>query len=169
MERKSLFMMDSSEGVGHKESVMDFVISWMVRFAEDSHAAEKPLLHAYCRRFVSLLLGKGLEPTTRIVKVETWKQWHLIDLWIRISLVEQGKTVQHDILVEDKVYADMNYKSMKDYKADFDKCLQEEAPETNKHYLLLTCIDSDDAKNLGFKVIPWDVMHHTMFGLDAPK
>lgn len=50
MECECRFMKDSSETEANKEAVMDFVISWMVRYAAYGNAIEKPQLYQYCRR-----------------------------------------------------------------------------------------------------------------------
>ena len=68
------FMADSTEGKdGAKEVIMDYVISWTLRRAQNSCAYDKPILYRYCRKFLGYLLGIELKDSD-VVKVETWKQ-----------------------------------------------------------------------------------------------
>ena len=94
------FMADSTEGKdGAKEVIMDYVISWTLRRAQNSCANDKPVLYRYSRKLLGFLLGIELEDRD-VVKVETKKQVERIDLWVEVSV----NGVEYDILIEDKYY-----------------------------------------------------------------
>lgn len=170
-KRISLFMMDSTENEGNKEAVMDFVVSWTLRMSVCYRRKRNKKLHEYCRNFLSLLLGRAFSRKTNVVKVETWKQYRGIDLWVQVILEENGNLEQHEILIEDKVYSPLRNNQLKIYRKVFDDYLDKNFSQATRHYLLLTCYESwdskinryDEALKLGFKVIPWDEMITAMF------
>jgi len=172
----SAFMMDSSEGEGNKEAVMDFEISWMLRMAEDGKCTKRPILCKYCRNFLAMLIDKKLSKGVRVIQVETWKEYRKIDLWVRIMLEENGIHEQHEILIENKVYSILRKKQLQVYRKIFDTELDKNFPLAKRHYVLLTCFESYDDKiyryaeagNYGFRVIPWDRMTEAMFEQKQP-
>lgn len=104
--------MDSSEGNANKEAIMDFVVSWTLRMAVDHKKIKRPILHKCSRNLLFMLIGKQNFKKTRVVKVETRKQYKKIDLWVRIILEENGVREQHDVLIEDKVYSKLRDKQL---------------------------------------------------------
>lgn len=161
------FMTDSTEGKdGAKEVIMDYVISWILRRAQNICAGEKPILYNYCRRFLGFLIGQELNDLDKVI-VETWKQDYKIDLWVWVSV--NGK--EYDILVEDKYYSRLHDNQLARYKEQFDEWLINNRPNSMRLYWLLTCHDRgltdlyDSAENDGFKVGYWDDLQHAM-GLD---
>ena len=175
-KNKSFFMMDSSEGNANKEAIMDFVVSWTLRMAVDHKKIKRPILHECSRNLLFKLIGKQNFKKTRVVKVETWKQYRKIDLWVRIILEENGVCEQHDVLIEDKVYSKLRDKQLSDIRSAFDKYLDEEQIITERHYILLTCMESYDANIIqyskasddGFTLIPWDELMVAMFAGRKP-
>lgn len=175
-KNKSFFMMDSSEGNANKEAIMDFVVSWTLRMAVDHKKIKRPILHECSRNLLFKLIGKQNFKKTRVVKVETWKQYRKIDLWVRIILEENGVCEQHDVLIEDKVYSKLRDKQLSDIRSAFDKYLDEEQIITERHYILLTCMESYDANinqyskasDDGFTLIPWDELMVAMFAGRKP-
>ena len=168
--------MDSSEGNANKEAIMDFVVSWTLRMAVDHKKIKRPILHECSRNLLFKLIGKQNFKKTRVVKVETWKQYRKIDLWVRIILEENGVCEQHDVLIEDKVYSKLRDKQLSDIRSAFDKYLDEEQIITERHYILLTCMESYDANinqyskasDDGFTLIPWDELMVAMFAGRKP-
>ena len=77
---------------------------------------------------------------------------------------ENGVHEQHDVLIEDKVYSKLRDKQLSDIRSVFDKYLDEEQIIAERHYILLTCMESYDANinqyskasDDGFTLIPWD-------------
>lgn len=169
--KKSSFMMDSSERNANKEAIMDFVVSWTLRMAVDHKNNKRPILHKYCRNLLFKLLGKQNFKKTRVVKVETWKQYNKIDLWVRIILEEDGNCEQHEVLIEDKIYSGLRQNQLSNNRKIFDDYLDKEQNTAKRHYILLTCIESYDSKikqyneapQYGFTLIPWDEMMKAMF------
>ena len=158
------FMADSTEGKdGAKEVIMDYVISWTLRRAQNSCAYDKPILYRYCRKFLGYLLGIELKDSD-VVKVETWKQEYRIDLWVWVSV----NGVEYDILIEDKYYSGLHDDQLERYKELFDEWLQSHRPKSKPLYWLLTCHERgltdiyDSAKNYGFCVGFWDDMIKAM-------
>lgn len=170
-KKSSVFMMDSTEGEANKESIMDFEVSWVLRMAADHECAKRPVLHMYCRNFLELLIGRKLSKQTRIKKVETWKQYKKIDLWVRIILEENGNIEQHEILIEDKVFSPLKENQLQNNRRIFDDYMDMNYPNAKRHYLLLVCMESYDSKlrmysespKWGYTLIPWDKMVNAMF------
>ena len=85
-------------------------------------------------------------------------------MWVRIILEENGVREQHDVLIEDKVYSKLRDKQLSDIRSVFDKYLDEEQIIAERHYILLTCMESYDANinqyskasDDGFTLILWD-------------
>lgn len=158
------FMADSTEGKdGAKEVIMDYVISWTLRRAQNSCAYDKPILYRYCRKFLGYLLGIELKDSD-VVKVETWKQEYRIDLWVWVSV----NGVEYDILIEDKYYSGLHDDQLERYKELFDEWLQSHRPKSKPLYWLLTCHERgltdiyDSAEKYGFCVGFWDDMISAM-------
>ena len=94
------FMVDSTEGKdGHCETIMDYVVSWTLRRAQNECSSEtgKERLYMYSRRLLGLIIQQKIKPEDDVV-VETWKQEALIDLWVRATI----NGVSHDVLIENK-------------------------------------------------------------------
>ena len=49
-------MKDSSEVDGHAEAVMDYILSWCLRWSESKYKDIKPILHRYCRYMLLKIL-----------------------------------------------------------------------------------------------------------------
>lgn len=162
------FMVDSSEGKdGACEAIMDFVVSWTLRRAQNECKDEpgKEQLYIYARRFLGMLIHQEIKHED-IVYVETWKQEHKIDLWVRA--VVNGVT--HDILIEDKYYSSLHDEQCERYKVIFDNWLNENLKESIRHYAILTCRDkweTDDYKGHGYEIFAWDDMVEAMCGDEA--
>ena len=156
-------MTDSTKGKdGAKEIIMDYVISWALRNAQNICKNENPILYNYCRRLLSLLLNKDLNESDEVT-VETWKQFERIDLWVYVTI--NGE--EHDILIEDKYYSPLHGNQLNRYKIIFDDWLKENRPHSNPHYILLSCMESYYPKisiyeNPIFRIIAWDEMIEAM-------
>lgn len=157
------FMNDSTEGKdGAKEVIMDYVVSWTLRRAQNTCASEKPILYNYCRKFLGLLLEQPISDNDQVT-VETWKQENRIDLWV--YAVVNG--VEHDLLIEDKYYSSLHDDQLSRYKLYFDDWVATNRAHSIKHYYILSCMDSSDEKtkqyaNPDFKLICWDEMLNAM-------
>ena len=158
------FMADSTEGKdGAKEVIMDYVISWTLRRAQNSCAYDKPVLYRYSRKLLGFLLGIKLEDSD-VVKVETKKQMERIDLWVEVSV----NGVEYDILIEDKYYSGLHDNQLERYREFFDGWLLENRPKSKPLYWLLTCHERgltdiyDSAEKYGFCVGFWDDMISAM-------
>lgn len=156
-------MVDSTEAKnGHCEAIMDFVVSWTLRRAQNECRNEpgKGNLYKYCRRFLGLLINQDIHVEDE-VRVETWKQENDIDLWVRATI----NGINHDILIEDKYYTKLHDNQLEKYKSYFDKLLDDNHIETVRHYVILTCRDKWDIKDyegFGFEVFAWDDMIDAM-------
>lgn len=77
--KDELFMLDSSESDGPAEIVMDYVISYTLRSANN---IKMPILALYARSILFKLLE--LKDCGQIIeRVEVWKQWErVIKKWI---------------------------------------------------------------------------------------
>ena len=160
------FMSDSTEGKdGAKETIMDYVISWMLRRAQNKCSSEKPVLYDYCRKFLGRLIEKEITPSDNVV-VETWKQYERIDLWVYVKVGDE----EHDILIEDKYYSRIHDNQPGRYKSIFDEWRKGNRPKSHPHYWILSCFDNKEstdiynaaAKDSGFKILFWDDMLESM-------
>lgn len=154
-----MLMRDSSEKDGKAEIVMDYVLSWCLRCAQDECFPDKPILKKYCRFMLSRLLKMSLDGIS-VQSVEVWKEWNQIDLCVEVVLKrETGEVENHAIMIENKYYtglhlsrdADGNYRNqLLVYRDKFDK-FYDEKPEwksENMHYCVITCVYRDTP---GFK------------------
>ena len=163
------FMADSTEGKdGAKEVIMDYVISWTLRRAQNSCKDDKQILYRYCRKLLGYLLDFDLKDSDD-VKVETWKQEYRIDLWVWVSV----NGVQYDILIEDKYYSGLHDDQLERYQELFKEWLRNNRPESTPLYWLLTCHERDltdiydSALKYDFRIGFWDDMIKAMGCEDA--
>ena len=159
------FMVDSTEGKdGHCETIMDYVVSWTLRRAQNECSSEtgKERLYMYSRRLLGLIIQQKIKPEDDVV-VETWKQEALIDLWVRATI----NGVSHDVLIENKYYSHLHDDQLNRYKIYFDNFLDEHFKESKRHYVILSCKESwknEEYKGYGYEVYGWDDMTSAMFG-----
>ena len=159
------FMVDSTEGKdGHCETIMDYVVSWTLRRAQNECSSEtgKERLYMYSRRLLGLIIQQKIKPEDDVV-VETWKQEALIDLWVRATI----NGVSHDVLIENKYYSHLHDDQLNRYKIYFDNYLDEHFKESKRHYVILSCKESwenEEYKGYGYEVYGWDDMTYAMFG-----
>lgn len=148
-------MLDDSESDGPAEPVMDYVISWCVRWAQKDLSSEKPILHRQCKKLLCRLLGFDTDENIEFNKVKVWKQCKRIDLWIELCLTHNGIHENHAILVEDKYYSKQHLVKDSDgiyrnqlivYKKKFDEYYDSNKLDYLCHYALVTCIKRDDPK-----------------------
>lgn len=165
-------MCDSSETNGRAEVMIDYILSWSLRYASDSCKNDnKPLLHKRCRKMLSILLGlddKILKKTI-FKSVKVWKEYQYIDVWVEVILDNDGKEENHAILIENKYYTMLHDTRCKDgkyrnqlevYRERFDGYYQEKKMEWQRHYALITCVDRENpnfssykiAENFGFDI-----------------
>ena len=95
-------MKDSSEVDGHAEAVMDYILSWCLRWAESKYKDVKPILHRYCRYMLLKILERNASDDIIIENVYVWKQEQRIDLWVEAELVVNGQYEKHAVLIENK-------------------------------------------------------------------
>lgn len=107
----SKFMSDHSEGDHGRETILDYELSWVLRTAADGDCREKqPNLYHQCRHILFKLLGIDINKNIVIKDVHVWKQWKHIDLVADIYLEENGVTMLHVLMTEDKAYTPMSIK-----------------------------------------------------------
>ena len=95
-------MKDSSEVDGHAEAVMDYVLSWCLRWSETKFKDIKPTLHRYCQNMLFKLIEKNTHDNIIVENVDVWKQSQKIDLWVEAKLVVNGNEEWHSVLIENK-------------------------------------------------------------------
>lgn len=81
-------MVDSTENDGHAEPIMDYIISWCLRWAMQDYANTKSILYNYCKRMLCILLKENNVDTISFTDVKTWKQYYKIDLWVEAILLK---------------------------------------------------------------------------------
>lgn len=157
---KISFMRDSTEKDGHGETIMDYVVSWTLRRAQNvcKNDTGKENLYQYSRRLLGLLIKKNIKDEDLVV-VETWKQEKQIDLWVYINV--NGE--EHDVLIEDKYYTNLHDEQLQRYRTYFDSWIAEHRPNSTPHYVVLTCKDEkEEFLGFGFDVYSWSEMLDAM-------
>ena len=136
-------MRDSSENDGHAEIIMDYVLSWCLRFAESKYCQAKPILSHYCRYMLGMLLKMNITDNTNILSVKVWKEWQRIDLTVEVIIENNGIQEKHAILIENKFYSKIHDDQLLRYKKLFLDHYGD-ADEWHKHYMLLSCLDTHE-------------------------
>ena len=170
-------MWDNSENDGHAETIMDYVISWCLRVAANDFCKKyKPILYHYCRFLLFKLLQIEQENNDKIVieEVKVWKQWKRIDLWVEVTLMDNGQREKHSILIENKYYTlthdtrdiDGTYKDQLEvYKKVFDNFYAQDN-NIKKHYALITCLDNypdqEKIQKLGYQLHTYSALQDEM-------
>lgn len=153
LSKNSYFMRDDTIGKdGKMETIMDFVISWTLRMAQNSRRTEDAKLYKYSRAILGKLLDKKIDDSINIESVKVRKQHLNIDLWVNVELSHNGDAERHAILIENKVYTSLHSSQDEDgnprnqlcvYKKKFDReC--DEMNIANRHYVLITCFEDEE-------------------------
>lgn len=157
-------MVDSSDKDGHVETIMDYILSWCIRMADEEFKEvmikKKPILYSYCRKIVNSLVGENLNDNVKYKEIEVWKQDSQIDLWVQLVVENNNKDEKHAILIENKYYTGIRNNQLERYRNSFDS-YYEDKPEWVKHYKLITIMEKtdyyfsqyDSAKDYGFQVL----------------
>ena len=175
-EYKPFLMCDDSEKDGHAETMMDYVLSWSLRCTKyPSIKSNKPLLYHYCKYILCTLIDRLQDmDNITIDDVRVWKQEQYIDLWVEVDLHINKREEHHAILIEDKYYTGVHDDQLARYKRIFEEHYQEKEkyPRRNLHYVLITCIYSDNiyyaplaqaAKENGFEIYQlYDIVDNSL-------
>lgn len=151
--KDSLLMRDSTEGDGKAEIVMDYVMSYSLRHAEDKFLVDKPMLCRYCRYMLSSLLEIPINDNTNIVSVKVWKEWRNIDLCVEVVIKDE---IEHTyaLLIENKYYSKLQDNQLERYKQIYDAYYDKHGvPEENRRYKLISCLENKEQvkKRYGLK------------------
>lgn len=156
--KDSLLMCDNTEGDGKAEIVMDYIMSYSLRYAEDKHKQDnKSILFQYCRYMLGKLLGITIDSSTRVTSVKVWKEWHHMDLCAEVKLKRKGREEYYALLIENKYYSPLHYKKDANgnwrnqvdvYKEIFESHYNSlsDKKKWNLKYALVSCFDSSDEK-----------------------
>ena len=156
--KDSLLMCDSTEGDGKAEIVMDYVMSYSLRHAEDEYKKEnKQILSKYCRYMLGKLLGIAIDEATCVTSVKVWKEWHHMDLCAEVKLTRRGQEEYYALLIENKYYSPLHYKrdakgtwrnQVDVYKEIFESYYNSlpDKEKWNLRYALVSCFESSDNK-----------------------
>lgn len=168
-------MKDSSEVDGHAETVMDYVLSWCLRWSESKYKTIKPILHNYCRHMLFKIIGRSTYNDIIIEEVNVWKQAQKIDLWVEVKLLVDGKYEWHSVLIENKYYTPIHlskdtdgiYRSQLEvYRKKFESHYADK-DNYHLHFAVITCMerfdrnfattyDEKEIERLGFKLFAFD-------------
>jgi len=168
-------MVDSSEKNGKAEIVIDYVLSWALRWCDRQLSSVCPILYDKCKYMMCKFLQIPDEQMDSVMfsDIKVWKEEDRIDLWVELVVTQNGENNRHAILIENKYYGSL--RNIKDvdgiyrnqlevYKKNFDKHYASQSDSWTLHYSVYTCIESwnpklsiyDMAKNLGFQVLAFD-------------
>ena len=172
MTQKELpkLMVDSSEKDGKAEFIIDYVLSWCLRRADEiCQRDNKPILYEYCRYMLGKLCEIDVNDSVNFKNVEVWKEDQNIDLWVELEVEINDTSQKHAILIENKYYtglhltrdSDGEYRNQLEvYKKRFDEHYSKKEEEWKLHYNLVTCVERespaftmyDIAKDFGYQV-----------------
>lgn len=153
MESKiSKFMRDDTvDKDGKLETIMDYVISWTLRMAQNSCSTADSLLYEYSRAILGKLLHENIDNLTNIESVRVEKQYYNIDLWVNVVLTINEQKEKHAILIENKAYSPIHNATDEDgasrcqlevYKKKFNRDYANDE-DVIKHYWLITCHEEE--------------------------
>lgn len=182
MKEKELpkLMVDSSEKDGKAEIVMDYVLSWCLRRADEiCQSDNKPILYEYCRYMLGKLCQIDVNESVTFRDVNVWKEDQNIDLWVELIVESDGKTQKHAILIENKYYTGLHdscdsdgvYRNQLEvYRKRFDGHYSKQHDQWDLHYNLITCIEREDpsfakydvANDFGYQV-------HSFYDMLVPE
>ena len=157
--RTPQLMKDSSEVDGHAEAVMDYVLSWCLRWSETKYEDIRPILNRYCRYMLLKLVER---------------------------LVVNGIEELHAILIENKYYSPLHLS--KDEDGEYRNQLEVYKKKFVTHYAgmcawhlhfaVITCMERTDDNfvatydekeigHLGFKLYSFDDMLNETMSIDS--
>jgi len=90
------------------EALMDFFMSWTIRFSSEVYALGEPNVNLYAKKILwALLYGieSKFDPTFKVSSVNTYRQWKRIDLCFEIELMVNGKIEPFSLFIENKWYS----------------------------------------------------------------
>jgi len=90
------------------EALMDFFMSWTIRFSSEVYALGEPNVNLYAKKILwALLYGieSKFDPTFKVSSVNTYRQWKRIDLCFEIELMVNGKIESFSLFIENKWYS----------------------------------------------------------------
>ncbi len=184
--RTPQLMKDSSEVDGHAEAVMDYVLSWCLRWSETKYEDIRPILNRYCRYMLLKLVEKNPCDNVIVEHVDVWKQSQKIDLWVEARLVVNGIEELHAILIENKYYSPLHLS--KDEDGEYRNQLEVYKKKFVTHYAgmcawhlhfaVITCMERTDDNfvatydekeigHLGFKLYSFDDMLNETMSIDS--
>lgn len=145
----SFLMCDSTEGDGRAEIVMDYVMSWSLRHAEDRYKTkELSVLSNYCRYMLGVLLDIQIEENTYVESVKVWKEWQYIDLCVEAVIKQGDVTNRYALLIENKYYSKLHDNQLQRYQKIFDayydeknKNIKGKGNKWKLRHKLVTCCD----------------------------
>ena len=155
MTQKELpkLMIDSSEKDGKAEIVMDYVLSWCLRRADEiCQKDNKPILYEYCRYMLGKLCEIDVNESVVFKDVMVWKEDQNIDLWVELIVETDGKSQKHAILIENKYYTGLHpardnegqYRNQLEvYKEKFIEHYSKKDDDWKLHYYLVTCVERE--------------------------
>jgi histidinol phosphatase-like enzyme len=135
-----LLMVDSKEKDGKAETMLDYVLSWCLRWAESKYLHIKPTLTQYCRYMLGLLIDENIDDSVNVKSVKVWKQWERMDLTVEVVLEKNGIESNYAILIENKYYSRIHSDQLSTYKNKFDEYYAN--TNWNKRYGFICCFDT---------------------------
>lgn len=171
-------MVDSSDKDGKAEIMMDYVLSWALRWADASLSSEKPLLHQKCKFILCKFLQVPCSEIDQVsfTDINVWKEHENIDLWVELKATNDGTTKNCALLIENKYYTGLHNAIDEDgesrnqlevYKKKFERYYANQSDKWELSYAVYTCLEPthpkysmfDIAKKYGFKVLSfYDVL-----------
>ncbi|MCG9879708.1 MAG: hypothetical protein MH472_03835 [Bacteroidia bacterium] len=90
------------------EAMMDFFMSWTIRFSQDKYKESNPKVNFYARKILwALLYGidSKFDPSFKVNVINTYRQWNRIDLNFEIEFTLNDKNESFSLYIEDKWYS----------------------------------------------------------------
>ena len=133
----SLLMCDSTEGDGKAEIVMDYIMSWSLRHAEDQYKTkELSVLSNYCRYMLGVLLDIQIGENTHVESVKVWKEWQYMDLCAEAIINTSEGRKRYALLIENKYYGRLRDNQLQRYQKIFDAYYIQKSKEDDVEWIL---------------------------------
>ena len=163
---KSLLMCDSTKGYGPAEHVMDYIISYTLRLANNVSSKDTPVLYLYVKNIVSILFEIEMSDFSNIENIKVFKQQNCTDLVVEWSLCKRNDKEDmesHALLIENKHSTDIDVDDGKYQIEKYKEKFEEKYSNEKLHYVLISSKGTDEIEkekgicnNVGFKCYAMD-------------
>lgn len=116
------FFWDNTHGDRTKETLIDFNLSWTLRWAKsDLKKVDNKVQRLAEKILLTFINGESCKPYNvehicEVKEVKTWKQWKRIDLIAHVDIIIDREEKNYALIFENKVYSSVHDDQLKRYK-----------------------------------------------------